>query len=464
MQIDRVVGVLLALSLLACSGDDEPNPTTVPEPHVTDISQDTATPDATSSENAPDASRPEPPSITAPPDLGARVITTDGHSGQGLQLGWNYADDGELVATGDANPYLLSDFVHDPEFLKAEYEDKLTEAAAQGFAIVPISHYLAILEDRDIPPTPIDPPVLDGTWQPKASDNMHLWMGGAGQVPGLERDHQILTANVQLRRHLALVEQRLQGADQITDFDQDTQPAWASFRHAVRELLLAEVSDSTGWRPVGTEIDYSLRHQANAQAVVDELMVWLDHHTGTWTARPDAELTPRDAPPAALKDIVVTTTRDHEVRWLDGPDFVVLELTLKGDDGISGDTEFPPEVRLDVPMQTDRLHYSPALLHESVLDEALADYAWPTATAEYNVNGLPLPNGLLGIAPDWTLVLDQRTVHLTAMVGTDKVSFVDQTAPANEPGQWRIRFYNLTAQDALAHANALNVDAPARAE
>ncbi len=394
-------------------------------------------------------------------NAGAHVISTDGFAGDGLVLNWNYADDGELIATGDANPYLLDQFVHDPEFLKAEYEDKLTALEADGYLITTLSHYSALLKDRAVEPVPIEPPILDGTWQPDDSLNMHLWMGGSGARPGSEQDNLILTANVQLRRRLAAIEQRLDAAEAVPDLIADPGPARASLRYAIRELLLAEVSDSTGWRPVHTEVEYSLRHQENATKTADEIEAWLDHVAGPTSAAPEDDLVPRDAAPDGLDGITVETTRTTEMRWFDGPDYHLLEFEVLPGDGVTAPTEGPPPVRLNVPLAWDKIVYSPALQHDIVLDVPLSAYAW---TQDDRQNGLPLPNGLLGIAEGWTLVLDQRTVHLAALMAPGQVAFEDKTLNEEQAATWRLRFYPAGADEVLPAANALNVDAPAAAE
>ncbi|HIA03914.1 MAG TPA: hypothetical protein EYN66_18760 [Myxococcales bacterium] len=177
---------------------------------------------------------------------GHPVIVTNGHAQNVLEVGWNFADDGELLATGNLNPYAFDVFKHNPEFLKKEYEDKLTALEADGWVIAPISHYLALLEDRGVEPIAIDPPVLDGSWQPENSGNMFIWMGGEGLVPGDERDLAILTGNVTVRSRLLAVETLITLAEKQ---NVDTALAKEWQRMAVRELLLAECSDTTGWRP-----------------------------------------------------------------------------------------------------------------------------------------------------------------------------------------------------------------------
>ena len=404
--------------------------------------------------------------------LGARTLVTDGHSAEGLTLGWNYADDGELVATSNTNPYLLDLFEHDPAYLKAEYTDKLQALADDGWTIAPLSHYLAIVEARNVAPTTIDPPVLDGSWQPRDTQSMHLWMGGSGQAPGDERDNQVLTGNVQARHRLRAAEWLLAEA---TDQGIDVTQAEATLRYAVRELLLAEVSDSTGWRPVKTEVQYSLTHQAEAAARADEVARWLlwqlghtepgpytvDAANATIEAGAPAIAEGVDgAPPPGMEAAALVTPREGVLTWRTvadaDPPYTELEVHLPALDSEATGAESPDPVRLELPLLFDQIAYCPALLEGSpVLALPLSGYAF--VTDDEMTLGLPLPNGLLGLAPELTLVLDQSTIHLAAVIEPGKVVFEDLTAPEHEAVTWRLRFYTLGAEATRKYANRLNV-------
>ncbi len=375
-------------------------------------------------------------------NLGSRVLVTNGYSGDGLELNWNYADDGELAATGDANPYLLSEFVHDPESV-AKYEAKLQGLADNGYVIAPISHYLTILDDREIAPTVIDPPVLDGSWQPDDTGNMHLWMGGKGQVPGDERDNAVLVANMMTSRRLVEIEQRLGEAEAAGI---DTQKARALFRHAVRELLLAEVSDSTGWRPLGTEVEYSVRHEGAARKAGDELDAWLVFHGLEAPVKHTPQAPSMAAAPEGLEAVKLVTQRDATLDWREHEEYFELVIDLAAGDAVTEASESPPAVRLEIPMFHDKIVYPPALMDTELVTAPLSAYAF---AQDGRVMGLPLANGLLALGPEWTLVLDQRTIHLAAIITAGQVAFEDLTQPLHEAAQWRLRFYNQAAADVL---------------
>ena len=397
--------------------------------------------------------------------MGSRVLMSDGHSGEGLTLNWNYVDDAELVATGDANPYLLSEFKHDPEFLANTYEKSLQALDDSGYAITPVSHYLKVIDDRELPKTPVDPPVLDGSWQPRDSSNMALWMGGKGQSPGDERDNLILTTNIVAGQRLRNVEYLLKRA---TDEGIDTSEAQKVFRFAMRELLLATVSDSTGWRPLITEVQYSVRHQQEALKRAAELATWLLYKLGE--ARPahvDGRNKTVSAPPSVAVDgttvaapieVTVTAERPVELSWLQHEGYKTLTVTVPATDETTVAAENPPEIRISIPLEHDVIAYTPALLDDQVLSRPLSSAAF--ASNDEQRLGLALPNGLLGLGPSRSLVLDQKTVHLAALIEPGAVVFEELTQPAQDAAVWVFRLYDAPAEDTLDAANSLNVYPP----
>ena len=58
-----------------------------------------------------------------------------------LGVSWTYLDDGELMATGDLNPYLPDVFKIKPEAVK-KYEDGLAALESQGYEILTVDEYV----------------------------------------------------------------------------------------------------------------------------------------------------------------------------------------------------------------------------------------------------------------------------------------------------------------------------------
>ncbi len=409
---------------------------------------------------------------------GLLALTTDGMTADGLTVEWSFVDDGELLATHKANPYLFDVFKYDATYLKTEYEDKLTALEAKGVSMAPVSHYLAILRERvkakTLTPAPLVPPVLDGTWHPDDSGNMALWMGGKGQSPGDERDNAVLTQCVRARQTLTAAEVLVRKLEAQGHASAKRARSWHDW--AVRELLLAEVSDATGWRPVKTEVVYGLTHGKNAldtglalgKALLgvlgQSLPATVDPSTQAIAAggvSTSAGSPLPDAPPG-LGTVQVVSDRPSTTAWTNHGDWVELAVTFPATDKTAVGPESPPPVRVSVPLTTDNIIYSPGVGESSVksYSRSATQAAKDQKTKKSLVIGMPLCNGLLGIGPKWTLVLDQRTVHLAARITATDVSFVDETLPPNESATWRLRFYPKAASEVLGAANRLNVSPP----
>jgi hypothetical protein len=176
------------------------------------------------------------------------------------------------------------------------------------------------------------------------------------------------------------------------------------------------------------------------------------------TAAPAAmPTTTLNSPPKALLGVVVESERPHPVEWRKyGEEYYELRVLLPATDDETEGPDFPPPVTLIVPLAHDAIEYSPALTghNKTVRVFPLSEYAFAKDNKRF---GLPLTNGLLGIAPNWTLVLDQRTMHLAANFEKGRVTFEDRTIPAQNAVEWRIRFYPQPASQVVAKAHNFNL-------
>src|SRR5688572_1044660 len=124
-----------------------------------------------------------------------------------IEAQWTFFDDGELLATGDWNPYFPEQFVIDQEALDA-YEAELMAREAEGFIIATVQDYVAAVSAEVEPVAP--PPLLDGTWQPGSTDGVAKWMGdrslwAVGGGPH-DRDNHVRTLGYVAHRELAAAE------------------------------------------------------------------------------------------------------------------------------------------------------------------------------------------------------------------------------------------------------------------
>ncbi len=400
---------------------------------------------------------------------GLRLLTTDGYAdaATGWVLDWNFVDDAELLATGGINPYFPELFKVSEEAVQ-EYEAKLQALEDDGFRIATIREYRRQLEAAGIAPTPV-PFVHDGQWQSDAGDNLFQWMGFGAGWAGDERDNAILTGNVKLSRRVRAAEILLDQADAA---GKATAALRARLDGAIRDLLKAEVSDSTGWRPYIVEIRYSLDHAAAAEAAVQGVLVealdvlglpgdaWVDLR-----AQEVSTEVPASAPPPLLDEPpfpfelddggrgATVTTQDwgsHVEVWIDLP---WREPATAGSDR-------PEPLRVSVPEPLTHLVYSPALLEDRVVSVPLADYDLLVEQDVTPKNRLCVgtPNGLVGLGDDRWLVVDTATLHVATCLWAGGVWWEDQTQPNQDATLWHLYYLEGPKEEALELAWRVNVE------
>ena len=172
-----------------------------------------------------------------------------------VTLNWTFLDDGELLATGDLNPYFPELFFLDQDSVD-EYEQKLMALEADGFTITTVNKYVEAIS-KDVEPA-TRPPLLDGTWQPNSTVGVKRWMGGHGLFKAQERDNYVRSLGAVAHRELVAAETMAQQAG--LDAREQLDAAW-------RMLFLGQVTDATGINPFGGEIEYGASHLSEATRI-----------------------------------------------------------------------------------------------------------------------------------------------------------------------------------------------------
>jgi len=386
--------------------------------------------------------------------LGPEPVDYDNGAEQ-IQVRWTFLDDGELLATGDWDPYFAPFFKHDPEAV-AEYEQKLLDMEAQGFRIATVGGYVQDLEDLAIPPAD-PPPLLEGTWQPDSTDGIFRWMGAAGLFARQERDNDVRTL-------CAVAHRELEAAETVAAALPPGAGAGmaAPLREAWRLLFLSQVSDATGINPFRGEIDYGIAHASEALRIAREVIadgkrllgfpgtVRIDTRAGTVAPAAPPAPGPQPLPSAPLAVRVEAPGRETAVAWTQAdPDRGLYRLDLDFSAVQEGGAR---TIEVTFPGDPDRIVYCPALQEDVPVSLSRGDFAW-----EHFV--LPLPNGLIGLGDDRWLIKDTGWVHLGAFVfaGGPEVSFRDETARAEEPAAWRFYLLEGPLEEAVSFANGLNI-------
>ncbi len=383
--------------------------------------------------------------------VGGRDVHYAGAGGP-VDAVWTFLDDGELLATGDLDPYFPPIFQYQPEAV-AEYERELASLEAQGYAVTTTARYVAALAELGVPPAE-PPPLLDGTWQPQSTDGIKRWLGGVGLWSDAERDNEVRTLQAMAHRELMAAET----AGAAAGTTGDGSAGRAALDGAWRLLSLAEVSDSSGINPYRGEIQFGIAHATEALrvaraevraalAALGRRSATIDTATGSVAARVS-----RSAPPSAepvLEPVVAAPGREVAVRWTreePGASRVTFDFGP-----VTSGSERAIQVRF--PGEPGDIVYSRGLAEDAVVSERRADFGFDRFQ-------LALANGLIGLGPSRFLVKDQATIHLAATVRRDRpdVVFGDDTAPADQAATWSFVVADgVSAELALAMADHLNV-------
>ncbi len=364
-----------------------------------------------------------------------RYATIGGHSWatDSVQVSWTFMDDGELLATGDIPPYLYPAFVHDPAEV-AEYEQRLLDLEAEGYAIVSVEAAMDALLASGFAPEPL-PPFIDGAWQPDDTANVGLWMGDGGGWADDEADGAVRAGYHRAFRDVRIAE-LIVGED-----DPAVRLGWT-------ELALGGVSDSTGWNPYRTEVTYGLDHQAAAREAVATILA-AQQLTLTGAGCPIGRLSGDDGSAACA---VAAADRRTEADAQDDlltvlPGATTAEAAWFEDDAYPGATGVAvtfsgirlaadPERAIEIASTAESVRILSAGQSETLSDVPLElfDEEIPIA--------VPLAGGLLHLGDDLWLVPDPQTTHLGARVHPDSgvVRFHDETAGLEDVETWELYF------------------------
>lgn len=375
-----------------------------------------------------------------------QMLTSRGLSfsagGDNVSVNFWFVDDGELLATGDYDPYIVDKFKTSPEAL-AETEASLSDLEAAGYQITTVSKYVADIATLVTPVEP--PPLLDGTWQPGSTDGIYRWLGGSGLWWKDERDNDVRTLGALAHRELlaAEVAAAAAGIDAAEDLD-----------GAYRLLALGQVTDGTGINPFRGEIEYAIAHFTEILRIARAVLRRSKEALGasslcidTATATVAQNATP---PPAASETtapfevLVESGDRTATQRWsLLGPGHYELEIQFSAGDERLLSARFPGT--------PGDIVYTPGLADQPV--------HVPREAFAFEHFDLALQDGLIGLGGGYYVIKDQGKVHVGARIETadPDVLFHDDTAPAGEETTWTFQIVEGDEAAAQAAARALNV-------
>lgn len=389
----------------------------------------------------------------------------------GIQLTWNFFDDGELAAapkvSGQSlNPYFATSAAHDATEIAAR-ESELAATEAQGYYMARIGDYVRHLKASNIEEKPA-PALLDGTWQPKSTDSIHRWLGGRGLWGQDENDFEVRQGNYEARTQVAAVQVLAEVAQKagkgLVDQDKRLTKLW-------KLLWRVEVSDCSGVNPWLAEVQFALDHNpqiiADAKKLAEDLKkslgfahahVDLDQRTAV-DALPDAENLQAVDPPSELSSVTVNAGgRKWKTTWQQvGMKHWRVQYAFT-----PSDPDMDPagrEIHIDFPHFEQTIEYSPALLDDVVRTYKYTDFELDSFnTGDYHV-WLPVPNGLIGLGKGWYIIKHARLANTAVKIDftVPIVSFADETLRLDLAPTWTYDVVEGTATEALKVARAVNI-------
>jgi hypothetical protein len=391
-----------------------------------------------------DPAVPEVPVIIA----GQTFHIADGAPGGPFDLAWLFMNDGELALSHNKlDPYFGTEYVPDPQVI-ASTRDQIHQLVASGYTFATVREAVQSMIARGISPQPL-PPVIDGTWQPKDTDNLFRWIGGGGLFRSFESDSETLAAIWRARRKIEYAERAIPSPG--PDASRGIRAAW-------REVLLAEGSDVTGWNPWAGEVVYGTTHARRAEAIADAVL-----SCAAVPAPPDSVPGCDGGAPVSLDRLglaVVGTTRNPTIsarQCGEGAPAGLFQIDLSLPK--TSDKEPTEDPTMDASLERDmELRFTRGGDLGSVgLVEALREDPTELSFGDYSFSetGVPLSAGLIGLGNGRWAILDQSTMRLAATItssGADHsvVRFRDQTAPRAR--QLARRLYVLEGADAVSAA------------
>lgn len=357
---------------------------------------------------------------------------------------WTFFDDGELLATGDLNPYFPDVFKVKPEAVAA-YEAELSSLEKDGYAITTIEKYVDGVKDKV--PLADPPPLLDGTWQPNSTEGVLRWLGGRGIWGADERDNDVRTLGAMAHRELVAAEAIAKEAGINRDLE---------LAGAFRLLFLGQVSDASGINPFRGEVEYGVAHFTEALRVARDVINDAKEAMGAQSVVID----PGASPAATLgaEDVFAGSPSEAPIKLVISPDGREVHESWEeiGPGHHRVTIAFGPGESTFVSVTFPGTSGAPIETTMALDDAALASL--PRENFSFDHYYLALPIGIIGLGGGRYVIKDQARTHLAAEVFKDSgdVVFRDDTSPAFEPATWVFHVFSGSAEEALSLASRIN--------
>ena len=355
---------------------------------------------------------------------------------------WAFFDDGEVFNSLDYN----SDFFRVPEQEKKNIE-VYKKLEADGYTFVTIGEFIEKVKSAPHYKIPDYPFVPEGTWNMQVGGPF-MWMGK--QRSGVERDGPIRALCYKVRGRVLLAERLVALAEkagrEVSELKKLVRQAW-------KHVLLAEVSDSSGWSPWPVEVQYTENEAANAEAVLRKIFKALQEtpplsegtmllHTQNGEWRSANGVTTPEGKAAALPLLHSVRAKKYSVQVQQFNDNL-----LRLDIWASRPKDGVVEIAFDA--AASGLKYSAGCGEEEIVD---------IPPGLKNDPILALSNGFLYLGNGYSLVKDCSVEHLAATWKEKERLVVFREELAESTRDMRMRFYIVKGAPRQGHAlaNRLN--------
>jgi hypothetical protein len=358
-----------------------------------------------------------------------------------LEWTWAFLDDGEVFNTLDYR----SDFYFVPEQEK-KHIDHYRKLEKEGYEFVTMSKLVEILQkDKDYKIEDY-PYVPEGTWNMSVC-GPYMWMGR--QRSGVETDGITRALSYELRGEILATEKLISYVENqgiaTTDMLALLDKAW-------RHLLLSEVSDSSGWTPWLSEVQYTANEVANARRElkkINDLLVkvlpkdvYLEVNTRTGSVNKKDKMPTNISTEAYLPIALHVRAASYSTSVIQlNEDLYQLDINCKRP------TDGAVEIAFDT--ADSSLAYS-AGTGEEVIVEIPTDF-------KHDPN-LALSNGFLYLGNGYSIIKDCSVEHLAVTWRqSDKRAVFRQELNENNP-EMNMRFYIYKGDKTVAHKLSNNLN------
>ncbi|MFX1520652.1 MAG: hypothetical protein ACFFCD_12115 [Promethearchaeota archaeon] len=312
----------------------------------------------------------------------------------GIDYCWAWAYDGEA-----ANTYSYVNDFHYASPRAETHEKKLKKLETEGYHFVFISEFVTMLDEMDVERTKI-PNIPEATWDMDQCEGVWRWMGD--NRAHYENDAFVRAYTYQVRQKALVAETLLNIVkSKGIDVSSEEQALLASWK----KILLAEVSDSTGWTPLEIEVKESIRLTDSALKlladVISDLKIKLGYHNSPIKVDPSKKTISKasistEATPAPVPRLNIEVKGGpYQISYTKG-DYgttITINVALKK----------PGTVKIIFPAE-DSIMYSPSLAENTLLTLNPFDI--------HEDPYLPLSNGLVVINSSKALIKHCAVRHM----------------------------------------------------